>query len=116
MPHVVFPTAERGGLIARIVAGECEILSIATDPDAQRQGVATGLLNRLVTMAAEQAADRIFLDVAARNHAARAFYDRHGFSRLGMRRSYYTLRDGSKDDALLLVRSLRPAAAQAPVT
>ncbi|MFP7570998.1 GNAT family N-acetyltransferase [Marivita sp. S2033] len=108
-PHTVFFTTTHGGLIARIVAGECEILSIATDPVAQRTGVATGLLDTLLQAAQAQGAERVFLDVARSNAAARAFYAAKGFAQVGERHGYYTLRDGRKDDALLLSRPIGAA-------
>ena len=107
-PHTVFLTHEHGGLIARIVAGECEILSIATDPNAQRTGVGSALLADLITVAQSKNADRIFLEVASRNAPARAFYGAKGFAQISTRRGYYTLRDGAKDDAFLLSRPLSP--------
>lgn len=101
-PHVHFLTRANGGLIAQVVAGECEILAIATDPDAQRRGVASSLLSELVSLAGANACSQILLEVASRNHAARSFYEARGFAQIGKRPAYYTLRDGTKDDALLL--------------
>ena len=101
-PHVHFLTRTSGGLIAQVVAGECEILAIATDPNAQRKGVASALLAELVSLAIAKGCSQILLEVASRNHAARSFYDARGFARIGTRPAYYTLRDGTKDDALLL--------------
>lgn len=103
-PHSLFLTRENGGLIAQIVADECEILALATDPDAQRSGVASSLLSELVDTAGEADVTRILLEVAAGNAPARAFYAARGFAEIGRRKGYYTLRDGQKDDALLLSR------------
>ena len=49
-------------------------------------------------------AARILLEVASSNAPAQAFYASQGFAQVGMRKRYYTLRDGTKDDALLLSR------------
>ena len=103
-PTIRFLTRPNGGLIAQIVAKDCEILAIATHPDAQRKGIASDLLSELTKLAKSQNVERIFLDVAAQNAPARAFYAAKGFAEIGKRRAYYTLRDGSKDDALLLSR------------
>lgn len=116
-PHTRFLTSERGGLIARIVGGECEILALATEPNAQRAGVATALLERLHDLARRERADTIILEVAAKNRAARAFYAARGFAQIGRRNDYYSLRDGTKDDALMLSRSIADtAAADAPTS
>jgi ribosomal-protein-alanine N-acetyltransferase len=103
-PHCIFLPHDHGGLIAQIVADECEILALATDPQAQRTGIASSLLCELIRTATEKSATRIFLDVAAQNTQARAFYAARGFARIGKRKAYYNLRDGTKDDALLLSR------------
>jgi [ribosomal protein S18]-alanine N-acetyltransferase len=105
-PHCIFLTRPNGGVIARIVAGECEILAIATDPKAQRQGVASSLLTELFGLARQSDVETVFLEVAARNSPARNFYAGQGFAQIGTRPGYYLLRDGTKDDALVLSRSL----------
>ena len=104
--HTVFLTHPQGGLIAHIVADECEVLAIAADPDHQRQGIASQLLEGLIATASQRDVTHIFLEVAAQNTAARAFYKAKGFAPVGLRKAYYTLRDGSKDDAVLLSRSV----------
>lgn len=107
-PHIHFLTRETGGLIAQIVAGECEILAIATDPDMQRSGIASSLLTELIGIAERENVARILLEVASGNAPAGAFYAARGFAPVGTRRDYYTLRDGSKDDALVLSRAIAP--------
>lgn len=103
-PHIIFLASPEGGLLARSVAGECEILAFATDPAEQRQGVASLLLTELLGRARDSGADTVFLEVASRNAPARAFYGARGFAEIGCRRGYYTLRDGTRDDALLMAR------------
>ncbi|WP_292292765.1 GNAT family N-acetyltransferase [Marivita sp.] len=105
-PHIHFLTQGQGGLIAQMVADECEILIIATDPDAQRQGLASSLLAELIRLAATRDISRVFLEVAASNRAARTFYAAKGFAPIGTRPGYYTLRDGTKDDGVLLSLSV----------
>jgi len=104
--HTVFLPHPQGGLIVQIVADECEVLAIATDPDHQRQGIASQLLEDLIATARQRDVTRIFLEVATQNTPARAFYKAKGFAPVGLRKAYYTLRDGSKDDAVLLSRSV----------
>lgn len=103
-PHSLLLSQPDGALLARIVAGECEILALATEPMAQRRGVASSLLAELFGRAQVSGAETVFLEVAARNAPARAFYAGQGFAETGRRRNYYRLRDGSSDDALLLSR------------
>jgi ribosomal-protein-alanine N-acetyltransferase len=115
-PHCVFLTRPNGGLIARIVAGECEILALATDPQTQRQGIASSLMSELFDLARKSNVDTVFLEVAARNTPARQFYATQGFAQIGTRRDYYLLRDGKKDDALMLSRHLGPSRLDATPT
>ncbi len=98
-PHVVFLTQTHGGLIAQIVAEECEILALATDPESQRTGVGSALMTDLIEKARAAHADRIFLDVASRNHAARAFYDARDSPRLA--------RDGDITRCAMAQRTMR---------
>ena len=102
--NTVFLSQGSGGLLAQFAADECEILVLATDPAAQRSGVASALMRSLDDMALDRSATRIFLEVASLNTPARQFYAAQGFAEIGLRKRYYTLRDGTKDDALLLSR------------
>ncbi|MHA6326713.1 GNAT family N-acetyltransferase [Roseivivax sp. CAU 1753] len=93
-------------LIARILAGEAEILALATAPAAQRAGHAAALLAAFHAAARAGQADTAFLDVAAANTAARAFYARAGYRDAGRRPRYYRLPDGTRDDAIVMTRAL----------
>ncbi|MFP7674226.1 GNAT family N-acetyltransferase [Marivita sp. S0852] len=103
-PHVTLIARPNGAVLVQVLAGDAEILAFAVDPDAQRSGIATALLSDALNLAARSGCDRIFLEVATSNDAARAFYAARGFAQVGLRKAYYTLRDGTKDDALLLSR------------
>ncbi|HXT79727.1 MAG TPA: GNAT family N-acetyltransferase [Acetobacteraceae bacterium] len=90
---------ERGGmLLARIVADEAEVLTLAVAPEVRRQGIATALLRAARHRAYQDGARCLFLEVGVANGAAQALYGGLGFVEVGRRRRYY--RDGS--DALVL--------------
>jgi ribosomal-protein-alanine N-acetyltransferase len=79
--------AERSGqpcgfLVSRDVAGESEVLNLATDAAYRRQGIATALLHSLE-------ADDIFLEVRESNSVARKLYEKLGFVAVGTRPEYY---------------------------
>jgi ribosomal-protein-alanine N-acetyltransferase len=97
--------AGQGFVLARAVAGEAEVLTLAVAPNARRQGVATGLLRAAMAVAAARQASVMFLEVAESNGAARQLYMAAGFAEVGRRRRYYS--DGS--DALVLSRRLGAA-------
>lgn len=99
----VFAVAEEDGFILiRVVADEAEILTLAVRPAARRGGLGGRLVEAAVVRAAALGAERMFLEVAEDNVAARALYARAGFNEAGRRRGYYARADGSREDALVL--------------
>ena len=89
----------RGGmLLGRAIGDEAEILTLAVEPRARRQGVARALVNKALAEAHGRGARMVLLEVSVSNAAARALYRRAGFVEVGRRPRYYT--DGS--DALIL--------------
>ena len=85
------------------LADEAEILTLAVRPSARRAGLGGRLVEAAVVRAAALGAERMFLEVAEGNVAARALYARSGFVEMGRRRGYYSHADGSREDALTLV-------------
>ncbi len=99
-----------GFILARAMARESEILTLAVAPWARRQGVACALVDAVAVEAAARDAESIFLEVAADNPAALALYERAGFVQVGQRRAYYMRLSSPSMDALVLRRALnRPA-------
>lgn len=100
----VFAVAEEDGFILiRVVVDEAEILTLAVRPSARRAGLGARLVEAAVVRAAALGAERMFLEVAEGNAAARALYARSGFVEMGRRRGYYSHADGRREDALTLV-------------
>lgn len=99
-----------GFVMARVVAGEAEILTIAVDPSHRRSGLGQALLAAASDLATEQGGEALFLEVSVDNAPALALYDRAGFVRVGLRRGYYTGSDGRPIDALVLRRNLNKRA------
>ncbi|MDB5369492.1 MAG: ribosomal-protein-alanine acetyltransferase [Roseomonas sp.] len=100
-----FQLAGQGFILARAVAGEAEVLTLAVAPAARRRGVASRLLAAALAGAASRGAQAIFLEVSYANIAARALYGAAGFVQVGIRRRYYA--DGT--DALVLRHPLSAA-------
>lgn len=92
-----------GFALARIVAGEAELLLLAVRRSAQRRGIGELLLNHFVEIATSRHAQRLHLEVREGNHAVN-LYKRAGFTEVGRRRNYYSGRDGQIYDALTLAR------------
>lgn len=93
--------------IGRAAAGEAEVLTIVTAPDAQRRGHARALLAMLETALEARGAATLFLEVAEDNLTARAFYAKAQFTQSGRRRGYYPRPGQPPVDAVVLRKRLR---------
>lgn len=93
-----------GFALARVVAGEAELLTIAVRPEVRRQGHARRLLVAIAGNCARRGATVLFLEVSEANAAARALYASAGAEPVGRRAGYYA--DGSA--ALVLRMDLSP--------
>jgi len=92
-------------VLARAVADEAEVLTLAVDPAHRRSGLARALVEAAAVEAAAAGARSLFLEVARDNGAALALYRAVGFSQVGLRPSYYR-RGAEAADALVLRRDL----------
>ncbi len=99
-PHCHLSTARRGFAIWRAIAGEAELLTIATHPHHQRQGIARALMGEWM-QAASTHADTAFLEVAEDNAPAIALYAAHHFDTVARRPRYY-VRPTTPVDALVM--------------
>jgi [ribosomal protein S18]-alanine N-acetyltransferase len=98
---------EQGFVMARVAAGEAEILTIAVVPAARRAGLGRALVIAAAAGAAEMGAEALFLEVAVGNAAARGLYDGLGFRQAGLRKAYYAGKAGAlAEDALVLKAGL----------
>ena len=67
---------------------ECEIHTIAVDPNYQGRGVGKLFMDAFTSIADTQDAP-IFLEVRTDNEPAMALYRSYGFTTIGVRRKYY---------------------------
>lgn len=96
-------TVPNGFAIGRSVAGEAELITIAVDPAARRQGTGRALL---AAFEAKANADHLFLEVAADNTPAIALYRSAGWRETGRRKAYYKRQTGPAVDALTMSKTL----------
>ncbi|CAL4865921.1 [Ribosomal protein S18]-alanine N-acetyltransferase [Asticcacaulis sp. MM231] len=89
-------------VVMTVVAGEGEILTIATDPDFQKQGLARMLLDQVIKTLKAEGAELLFLEVAIDNPAALRLYEACGFKKTGRRKAYYSRKDKPPVDAHIL--------------
>ena len=102
-----FLLAEPGALlVGRVAAGEAELLTLATDPDARRQGMARRLLAGFDAESVRRGATEAVLEVAEDNAAARALYAAAGWRQAGRRPGYYPAAGSTGRTAALILRKL----------
>jgi [ribosomal protein S18]-alanine N-acetyltransferase len=99
-----------GFIVARALAGEAEILTLAVAVHARRQGLGRLLVEAAAHTAAGAGAASMWLEVAEDNAGAQGLYAAAGFQLVGRRRAYYS-RPGGAVDALVLQRRLNSAPA-----
>ena len=107
LPTISYLVAEVGGVVvgyatASVVADIAELQRIAVDRGHRRTGLATALLEGVLSLARGGGADRLLLEVREDNAGALAFYAAAGFVEIDRRRRYY--RDGAT--AVVLLRPL----------
>ncbi|PSL22209.1 GNAT family N-acetyltransferase [Shimia abyssi] len=99
---------DTGFALGRVIVDECELLTIAVHPAAQRTGRGRTLLATFESTAQTKGAERVFLEVAADNTAARALYESSGYIQHGMRPAYYRRAMGADVAAHLMEKRLQP--------
>jgi [ribosomal protein S18]-alanine N-acetyltransferase len=80
------------------------VMNVAVDPDHQRRGIATALLERLFEVTRDDERRGYTLEVRVSNEDAIALYEKLGFEARGIRRGYYT---DNREDALIMWRDAR---------
>ena len=85
-----------------VVAETADLLRVAVDPSTRGRGLGRLLVDDVLHRATESGAERVLLEVAEPNTAARGLYAATGFREIHRRRRYYA--DGA--DALVLERVL----------
>jgi [ribosomal protein S18]-alanine N-acetyltransferase len=81
------------------------VMNVAVDPDWQRHGIATRLLERLFELTRDDQRRGYTLEVRVSNADAISLYENLGFVRQGIRRAYYT---DNREDALIMWRDPDP--------
>ncbi len=112
-PGILFAGDARAFGLARVVADEAELLTLAVHPERRRRGLGRALLAALGRAAAARGARRMLLEVAADNAPALALYRGAGFAPVG-RRPGYARGGGEAVDALILARALDAPAINEP--
>jgi ribosomal-protein-alanine N-acetyltransferase len=83
------------------------VMNVAVDPEHQRRGVATALLERLFELTHDDERRGYTLEVRVSNEDAIRLYEKLGFESRGIRRGYYT---DNREDAVIMWRDARHSA------
>ena len=81
---------------------ECEIELIAVKKEYRNKLVATNLLNVAIEKFKEMKIKKLFLEVRRSNEVAQSFYEKQGFTYVGVRKNYYK----NQEDALIMTKLL----------
>ncbi|MDR1116923.1 MAG: ribosomal protein S18-alanine N-acetyltransferase [Oscillospiraceae bacterium] len=106
--YAVYYVAESGERVAGYIGAhmfldEGHITNLAVSPDLRRQGIAGGLIDKLMRIAVKSEIKHMSLEVRESNAAAISLYLNKGFKVVGKRPGYYS---GPKEDALLMTAEL----------
>ncbi|MCC0030825.1 MAG: ribosomal protein S18-alanine N-acetyltransferase [Brucellaceae bacterium] len=96
-----------GFVLARLVAGEAEILTIAVTGRRKRRGLGRMLMRRAMRHLHAERADSLFLEVDETNAPAVALYRKLGFREVGRRNDYYEHKASGRTAALVMRLDLK---------
>ena len=101
-----FVAVEDGKIIGFIATvwcvDECEIELIAVKKEYRNRLIATSLLNTAIKKFKEMKIIKLFLEVRRSNEVAQSFYEKQGFTYVGVRKNYYN----NQEDALIMTKLL----------
>ena len=91
-----------GYYVAMKGVDEVHLLNINIAPAYQKRGYAWLLLEYLRLWTVAEQAHWIWLEVRQRNERALHLYQQFGFKQVGHRKDYYALKNGAREDAILM--------------
>lgn len=104
---LIFKAPLAGFVLAREVAGEAEILTIAVSEKCARFGLGWRLMQAAMREARSRGGETMFLEVDDGNAPALGLYRKLGFEKAGERPAYYADEKGRRSSALVMRRDLR---------
>ena len=93
-----------GFCILQPVLDEANLLLMAIDPSQQGQGLGFELLDQSMAMLSNNPL-QIFLEVRESNSAAIKLYEKADFHQIDLRKNYYPKPDGTREHAIIMVKS-----------
>ena len=105
-PATLFVSSDHGFALGQVIAPECDLQMIAIEPAHQGNGLGSDLMNKFEQAAHERGAIKILLEVDASDHTVLKFYERFSFEAIRRLPAYYSKKDGTKTDAILMQKLL----------
>jgi [ribosomal protein S18]-alanine N-acetyltransferase len=91
-----------GYFVAMKGVDEVHLLNITVVPEHQSNGWGRVMLDALAVWSRGQGAQWLWLEVRRSNARAQRIYERHGYRRVGERKSYYPAAGGAREDAVVM--------------
>lgn len=91
-----------GFAFIRTILAEAELLTFCILPERRGERLSEKLLSMTLQNLKQQKTNRIFLEVRKSNIGAIKVYRKMFFMEIGVRKEYYTLKTGRKEDALIM--------------
>lgn len=91
-----------GFVICNVVLDEATLFNIAVDPAEQGRGYGKALLQGLITELSQKDVITLWLEVRESNIKAQQLYTQLGFNEVTVRKHYYPLPDGKKENAIVM--------------
>ena len=88
--------------ICNVVLDEATLFNIAVDPAEQGKGYGKTLLQGLITELSQKDVITLWLEVRESNIKAQQLYTQLGFNEVTVRKHYYPLPDGKKENAIVM--------------
>ncbi len=85
---------------------ELELLNITVDPSYRKKGYAEKVLRIMEDLASSRSMESIFLEVRVGNEPAIRLYKKLGYKQVGLRKDYYPLTSGGREDAIVMKKTL----------
>ena len=78
-----------GFAVLRCTGDEGELLQIAVDKAHRRRGIASMLMDTVLSLSELRKLETVYLEVRESNEAAKSMYGKYGFNEIGRRVGYY---------------------------
>lgn len=91
-----------GFAICQTVLDEATLFNIAVSPQSQGKGYGKALLTRLIDELRAKNIQTLWLEVRESNQTARKLYEQCGFNEVSIRKNYYPLPNGGKENAVIM--------------